>query len=59
MEEALAYTGKTQADLARSLEMTAVAVNRWVRGKAPLSRARWAAIKGVLGLPPDWEPKGE
>lgn len=46
----------TQAELARRLHMTDVAINRWVRGKVALSPARWAAIKGVLGLPADWAP---
>lgn len=56
LEAALAFTGMSQSELARRLGLTVVAVNRWCRGKAPISQSRWIAVASVLGLPADWTP---
>ena len=53
---ALAASGMSQSELARRLGLTVVAVNRWCRGKAPISASRWIACASVMGLPADWEP---
>jgi transcriptional regulator with XRE-family HTH domain len=56
LNEALRVTGMSQSELARRLGLTVVAVNRWCRGKAPVSQSRWIAVASVLGLPSDWQP---
>lgn len=53
---ALDVTRMTQTELAKRLGLTVVAVNRWCRGKAPISTSRWIAIASVLGLPATWQP---
>lgn len=59
LEAALRVTGQSQSELARRLGLTVVAVNRWCRGKAPISQSRWIAVASVLGLAADWEPPTE
>lgn len=54
--DALRAAGASQAKLAKSLNMTGESVNRWCRGKTPITRSRWLAILSALGLPADWEP---
>jgi len=56
---ALASTGMSQSELARRLGLTVVAVNRWCRGKAPISTSRWIAAAAVMGLPSDWQPTSD
>jgi transcriptional regulator with XRE-family HTH domain len=53
---ALGEVRMSQSELARRLGLTVVAVNRWCRGKAPISTSRWIAIASVLGLPVSWQP---
>jgi DNA-binding transcriptional regulator YdaS (Cro superfamily) len=59
VELALVASGLTQAELARRLGMSTTTMNRWVRGRAPISKGRWVSVKAVLRLPADWQPKGE
>lgn len=53
---ALAASGMSQSELARRLGVTQGTVNRWCRGKAPISVRSWIAAAAVMGLPADWEP---
>lgn len=53
---ALAASGVSQSELARRLGVTQGTVNRWCRGKAPISVRSWIAAAAVMGLSPDWEP---
>lgn len=56
LNAALAASGMSQSELARRLGLTVVAVNRWCRGKAPISTSRWIAAASVMGLSADWQP---
>lgn len=53
---ALEATGVSQSELARRLGGAFSTVNKWVNGKAALSRARWMEVTQHLGLPLDWKP---
>lgn len=56
VEAALAASGVSQSEVARRLEVTQGTVNRWARGKAPVSWSRWLAILAALDLPQRWTP---
>lgn len=53
---ALDAAGVSQSELARRLWTTQGTVNRWCRGKAPITRLVWLACLHALGLPVEWEP---
>jgi transcriptional regulator with XRE-family HTH domain len=48
-----------QTTLADRLELTPLTVNRWLHGRAALSKSRWKAVLFALGLPPSWVPGDE
>jgi transcriptional regulator with XRE-family HTH domain len=54
---ALEASGMSQSELARRLGVTQGTVNRWCRGKAPISMRSWIAAAAVMGLPASWEPR--
>jgi DNA-binding transcriptional regulator YiaG len=56
LRSALDTTGVSQIRLAKRLDMDASTISNWKRGKTPLSRSRWLAVKTALGLPSDWTP---
>lgn len=56
LNAALDEAGVSQTTLSKRLGVTLVTVNRWARGKTPISTSRWIAIKSALGLPPGWQP---
>jgi transcriptional regulator with XRE-family HTH domain len=53
---ALAASDMSQSELARRLGVTQGTVNRWCRGKAPISARSWIAAAAVMSLPADWQP---
>lgn len=51
-----ARPGTKQTVLADRLELTPLTVNRWLHGRAAMSKARWKAVLFNLGLPLAWKP---
>jgi DNA-binding XRE family transcriptional regulator len=53
---ALRFRKVSQTDLHKRLDVSMTTVNRWCKGKAPISWARWVSICSILKIPTGWAP---
>jgi len=56
LKAALEARSVKQTTLADRLDLTPLSVNRWLHGRAAMSRSRWKLVLFALGLPPTWQP---
>jgi transcriptional regulator with XRE-family HTH domain len=57
LEAALVAKDVSASSLARKMGVEVGTVSRWRRGVVPLSKSRWVAVLGVLGLPMGFSPR--